>query len=106
MGMFDISAGDGVEINTGSVSTSGDDILEYGKDLQTLLDNFESEIQILTKSGMQGFFSDQLGDAYNKVRDSLTDYATRIQKVGTAVRTSAEEMENASTTAGNSISGM
>ena len=102
--LFDLGGSDGVAINTSNVEQSGDFIFQYASKLSEVLQSFDSEVTILRNNGMSGEHSVSLGNAYDSVKDSLSEYAVRLGKVGLAVSSSAEDLAKRSTESADNIS--
>lgn len=102
--LFAVTSETGVGINTDAVKNDGQNIFDYGTQLSKLLEDFEGVMTTLTSHGMQGYMSDQALSSYQKVKDSLDEYAKSLIKTGSAVQQSAEDLSTANMTAGDNIS--
>ena len=102
--MFNVTAETGYAMNTTNVSTDGQSIVDFAAQLSQVLSDFDDVIVELTGNGMTGYMSDEAMRAYQTVKDSLSDYATRLSNTGNAVIESADNVSKASQQAGDSIS--
>lgn len=101
--LFSLTAETGSGMNTSKVESDGNNIVEYGTNLQQLLADFDSVVKKLTSKGMTGYMSEQALAGYGKVKDSLDEYAKALVNTGNAVLESVEDTKSTSTKTGDAL---